>query len=230
MVAGARRRSMEAARTNGIRRGRWVSLVLGGAVGLALMVAPGAAAKDRNHDQIPDRWENQHGLSLNKNQARKDQDSDKLNNKREFESGMDPNDPDSDDDGTEDGDEGSGTITAFDATTGSLTISVFGGGDVTGAVTEDTEVKCDNGDDNGDEDGDNEGGDEDHSGPGHDGNGGDDEGDDDDNVAARSDDGGESDDEENCSVDDLAVGAVVQEAELEVEDGSAVWEEIELLK
>ncbi len=215
--------------TEGTRRGRLTSLALGGAVGLALLVAPGAAsAKDRNHDSIPDKWEKKHGLSLQKNQARKDQDRDKLTNKHEFMSGMDPHDSDSDDDGIDDGAEGSGTISAYDSATGVLTISVFGGGDVTGTVTEDTEVKCDDGDDDGDEDGDGHGGD--HSGSGH--HGGDDgDGDDDsDRAIARSDDGGESDDEESCSADNLVVGAVVQEAELEIEHGTAAWEEIELLK
>jgi hypothetical protein len=230
---------------NGIKRGRrWAAIAAGGVVGLAVAVAPGsAAAKDRNHDGIPDSWEKRHGLSLDKKQTRKDQDSDKLNNVREFKSGLDPRDSDSDDDGVEDGDEGAGTITAYDTTTGVLTISVFGGQDVTGTVTDETEVKCDDGDDDGDEDSDGEGGD--HSGPGHGGDdddeGDDDEGDDedddegdddsgDDQAAARSDDDDEGDDEHNCSVDNLTVGAIVQEAELELEHGSAIWDEIELLK
>jgi hypothetical protein len=78
------------------------------AAALALLALPGSAlasSKDRNHDRIPDRWEKRHHLSLKVNQAKKDPDKDGLNNLGEFRSHTDPRDPDTDNDGTEDGDE-----------------------------------------------------------------------------------------------------------------------------
>ncbi len=76
---------------------------------LALLAMPGlAAAKDRNHDRIPDRWEKRHKLSLTVNQARHDQDGDHLRNRGEFLAGDNPRDRDSDDDGTMDGEEQAG--------------------------------------------------------------------------------------------------------------------------
>lgn len=212
------------------------------AVGLLLAALPGsAAAADRNNDGIPDRWEKRHGLSLNVKQTTRDQDRDKLVNKREFKFGMDPLDDDSDDDGTEDGDESSGTITAYNTDTGELTITLVGGGTVTGLVTEDTEVDCDNGDDHGDEDddGDGDGDHGDDGGDNEDVDDGDVDDSDDGDVGDKrgndvpGDDGDEDEsddeDEHECSSDHLVVGAIVQEAELDIEDGVAVWEEIELL-
>ena len=100
--------------------------LLAGAVGILMLSLPGiAAAKDRNHDRIPDRWEKRHGLSVKVNQAHRDQDRDKLVNRKEFQAGDDPLDPDSDGDGTPDGQEGAGTIASFDGTT--LTINLFNG-------------------------------------------------------------------------------------------------------
>src|SRR6478735_11979880 len=110
---------------------------------VALLALPGvAAAKDRNHDRIPDRWEKRHHLSLHVNQARRDQDRDHLDNRGEFKAGDNPRDRDTDNDGVMDGDENAGTITAFDTETGKLTISLFGGDTVTGFVTEDTRIEC----------------------------------------------------------------------------------------
>jgi hypothetical protein len=199
------------------------------AVVLALLLPAVASAKDRNHDRIPDRWERHHGLSLKVNQAKRDQDRDQLKNRQEWRSGNDPRDDDSDDDGIEDGDEGSGTIAAFDPATGELTINVMNGGSVTGRVTAATEIKCDDGDDQGDEDGDGRGADDGTDDHGHGDrvarSGDDDPVDDEDS----SDDEGEGDESE-CTVDDLTVGATVHEAELEIEGGDAVWEEIELLR
>jgi hypothetical protein len=199
-----------------------IGVVVGAVTAVLLIALPGvAAARDRNNDRIPDHWERSHNLSLKINQAHRDQDRDALVNRKEFRVGDDPRDPDSDNDGVEDGDEGAGTISAFDRESGALTIDLFNGGSITGLVTDDTEISCDNGDDQGDEDeddveGDNSGpgdGGDDHSGPG--------DGEDDD------DDAGE-DDEQECSTANLMVGAIVQEAELELEDGGAVFEEIEL--
>lgn len=221
--------------------------------GLMLLALPAlASAKDRNNDRIPDRWEKRHGLSLKVNQAQRDQDRDQLTNRREFRAGMDPHDSDSDDDGVEDSDEGAGTIASYDETTGELTVDLFGGGSITGLVTDATEIDCDDGDDHGDEDGDGDGGDvdEDHSGPGHDGDddveedhsgsSDDDDVDVDEDHSGSSDDGSaqllhsddtveEDDTEVECSTADLIPGAVVQEAELELENGAATFEEIELL-
>ncbi len=84
------------------------------ALALSLSAIATASAKDVNHDRIPDRWERQHNLSLKVNQAKRDQDRDSINNRGEFRGGTDPREADSDSDGTEDGDEGAGTISAWD--------------------------------------------------------------------------------------------------------------------
>lgn len=211
---------------------RPLHLIAGLAAVLAALVIPAAAsAKDRNHDRIPDRWERKHDLSLKVNQARRDQDRDRLRNRQEWRAGMDPRDADSDDDGTGDGDESSGTIASFDPETGELTIDVMNGGSVTGLVTDATEIRCDDGDDHGDEDGDGVGGHED----GDDGDREDGHGDrvlrDDHFVdEEEGDDHGCEDDESFCTAEDLVPGAAVHEADLEIADGAAVWEEIELLR
>jgi hypothetical protein len=138
----------------------------------------------------------------------------------EFRAKFDPRDSDSDDDNVEDGDEGAGTIESFDAATGTLVIKPFTGPSVTGTVTADTEIECDNDDDvQPDEQGD--------DGPNHDV--GDDDADDDhggpgEHRVSRS----HGDDDENCSVADLTTGTVVREAELELTDSGLVFEEIEL--
>jgi len=208
-------------------------------VGLLVVALPGAAtARDRNHDKIPDRWEKRHHLSLHKNQAKRNQDRDGLNNRQEWKAGDDPRDPDSDNDGTQDGDEGAGTISSFQDQV--LTIDLFNGGSISGLVTESTDVKCDHGDDQGDEDGDGEGGHHGVTGNGEDhGDRGDDVGDDDQGEEAGDQQSGDhgrvadesaTDDNHACSADNLLQGAVVQEAELEHGHGQAVFEEIELAK
>jgi hypothetical protein len=192
---------------------------------IAAVAASPAAAADRNHDRIPDRWEVKHHLSLDKNQARKDQDSDGLRNRGEFMANMDPRNDDTDGDGVEDGTEGAGTVTSFDASTGELVINLFSGQSVSGTVTSDTEIECSNDDDvQPDDHGDDPTGD-DHGddGPGHDV--GDDHGDDGPGHDKR-DDGG---DDQNCSSADLAPGTVVREAELDATSAGLVFEEIELL-
>src|SRR5258708_7805677 len=104
---------------------------LGGAVAMglrapALLALPGvAAAKDRNHDHISDRWEKRHHLSLKVNQANRDQDRDHLNNLGEFKAGDNPRNSDTDNDGVTDGEENAGTIASYDTQTGKLTITLF---------------------------------------------------------------------------------------------------------
>jgi hypothetical protein len=227
----------------------WFALALGA---LALLAMPGlAAAKDRNHDRIPDRWEKRHKLSLTVNQARHDQDGDRLRNRGEFLAGDNPRDRDSDDDGVMDGSEQAGTIASFDATSGRLVIDLFGTDTVAGFVTDGTEIKCDNdssasassegsgsgeaepGDDNGGE-GEVEPGDDN----GDDGievgddNGGDDQGDDNSGPGSEnSGPGHDGDDDQGdriCTTAELVPGAVVEEAELQIENGRAVFEEVEL--
>ncbi len=212
-------------------RRSWLALALGA---LALLAMPGvAAAKDRNHDRIPDRWEKRHQLSLQKNQARLDQDRDHLRNRAEFLAGDDPRDRDSDDDGVMDGEEQAGTIASFDAETGRLVIDLFGTDTVAGFVNNETEIKCEDehpatasassegsgsgeeepGDD-GVESGDDNSGPSDNSGPGSDNSGPGHEGDDDrDHI---------------CTTAELVPGAAVEEAELELRGGKAVFEEVEL--
>lgn len=200
---------------------------------LGLVAAGPASAKDRNHDNIPDRWEKRHNLSLKVNQAKRDQDRDQLNNRGEFKTGSDPRDDDTDDDGVEDGDEDGGVISSFDGTT--LTIDLANGGSITGIVDEDTEIKCgDECDHDGDDSGpgDNSGPSE-HSGSRHRDHGDDDPADEDeDNSDDDSSEDSDSDDSEegDCSVADLAVGVAVHEAEIRVGNGEAVFEEIELAK
>ena len=234
-------------------------MVTGAAIAAMAAVAIPAlgASRDRNHDGIPDRWERRHHLSLNKNQARRDQDHDKLRNRGEFRARMDPRDADTDDDGVEDGDEGAGVIDSFNAETGKLVINLFGGETVSGWVTDETEIECENDDceEPGEEPGDEPGEEWDEEKPGDewdeekpgdewdeekpgdepegDEPGGEEPGD-------RSDDGEESDEEsddesgekpgeeDDCTVDDLEPGRVVREAELKLSASGLVFTEIEL--
>lgn len=194
-------------------RNALVRALLVAALGVAALMLPSvASAKDRNHDRIPDRWEKSHGLSLRVNQAHRDQDRDKLVNRKEFKAGDDPLNPDSDGDGIEDGDEGAGTISSFDGTT--LTINLFNGSSITGTVDESTEVGCGGSDD---DQGDDDSGDDD--GPG-------------DDAQAKHAHGGHGNRSgaNGCSVDDLIAGATVQEAELELVHGDAVFCSVEIIK
>jgi hypothetical protein len=225
---------------------------------LALLALPGAAAaKDGNHDRIPDRREKHHHLSTAINQAGRDQDHDHLRNRAEFLAGDNPRDRDSDDDGVMDGNENAGTITSFDAATGKLVISLFNGDQVSGLVTESTRIKCEDehspdvttrarrgeeepGDDRGEgaEPGDDNGGHGEESGDDDGGETGDNSGPGnggEDNSGPGSSNSGPGpsghDDNgtgANCTTSDLIVGATVEEAELELEHGVATYEEVEL--
>ena len=226
----------------------WFALALGA---LALLAMPGlAAAKDRNHDRIPDRWEKKHHLSLKVNQARKDQDGDHLRNRAEFLAGDNPRKADTNGDGVPDGEENAGTIVSFDEETGKLTIDLFGEENISGFVTEETEIKCEDssgasassdgmsgegepGDDNGGEEqqaeGDNGG--EEEAGDDNGGQGEEEPGDDNDQEEESGDDNGGDNPgpgNGNCTTADLTPGAVVQEAELKIENGKAVFEKVEL--
>jgi hypothetical protein len=184
-------------------------------VALFAVFAGPAAARDRNHDGLSDRWEKNHHLSLKVKQARRDQDKDGLRNKGEFKAGTNPRDADSDNDGTEDGDENAGTIESFNADTGMLTITLFGGGSISGLVADSTEIECpdaasmsSHGDDADDDHGDDNGDD----------NRGDDHGDDNDDQG----------DDESCGTDALTTGREVEEADLKLANGKATFEEVEL--
>lgn len=237
----------------------WLALALGA---LALLAMPSlAAAKDVNKDRIPDRWEKRHKLSLKVNQAKKDQDRDQLRNRAEFLAGTDPRDVDSDDDGTDDGDEQAGTIASFDAETGRLVIDLFGTDTIAGFVTDSTEIKCEDsgssasassegseegevepGDDSsgegesGDEEsdsdeesGDHESGEEESGSDEDSGSDSEDSESSHDGEGEHSDDDGEhGDDDRLCTTAELVPGAVVEEAELKLENGKAVFEEVEL--
>ncbi|HEX8054365.1 MAG TPA: hypothetical protein VF517_15360, partial [Thermoleophilaceae bacterium] len=124
--------------------------------------------------------------------------------------------------------------------TGTLTINVSGGGTLTGLVDSTTRIECE----------DRSGVTSASSGPGRDGDGSDDNsgpssnsgpgsttsdrgdddrGDDDARDDDRNDDD-RDDDDRVCTTADLTPGTVVHEAEVELRDGKAVFEEVELLK
>jgi hypothetical protein len=182
------------------------------AVGALLLLAGTAAAHggDRNRDRIPDRWEQQHHLSLKVKQTRRDQDHDGLSNLGEWRSHTDPRDDDSDDDGIEDDDENAGTVDSF--ANGVLTITLAKGGTLTGRVSDDTEIECD-----------------DDATATASGDGGDDEsGDDDGHHGGGGDDDDHGDDGESCGAEALTAGRAVAEAELKASNGEAVYEKVEL--
>jgi hypothetical protein len=199
---------------------------------LALLALPSiAAARDRNHDHIPDRWEKRHRLSLTVNQAGRDQDGDHLRNRAEFLAGDNPRKADSDGDGIPDGEENAGTIQSFDAETGRLTIAVFGGEPISGLVSEETEIECSHEQATASASDSHEGGEEgggEHEGePGehHGEEPGDDEGEGDDNAGEGPGEHGEG---SPCTTADLVPGATVHEAELKLGSGGAVFEKVEL--
>jgi hypothetical protein len=204
-----------------VRRRLLFPLALLGALFLATSAYAGS--RDRNHDRLPDRWEQHHHLSLKVKQTHRDQDRDGLDNMAEWRSHTDPRDRDSDDDGIKDATENAGKISAFDGTT--LTIKLFDDGELTGKVTDATEIKCENersastssnGDDGGSGDDQGEDGASHDQGDDHGDDGNDDHGDH---------HGGRDD---SCPADALKVGAAVQEADLKVTSAGRIWDELEL--
>jgi hypothetical protein len=222
-----------------VRRLLIIALALVAALGVVSSAS--AKSRDRNHDRLPDRWERAHHLSLKVKQAKRDQDHDGLNNRGEFRAKMNPRDDDTDDDGIEDGDENAGTIKSFE--NGELTISLAGGGELSGTVDDETEIECHSkgdlkakaSDDGDDEHGDDEGehGDDEHGDD--DGEHGDDEHGDDDGEHGDDEEDGDDvnehgdDDDDRCGSDQLTVGRKVHEAELELTSKGKHWEELELL-
>jgi hypothetical protein len=170
---------------------------------LGTAAVAGAKSRDRDRDRLPDKWEKKYKLSTSKNSARQDNDHDGLNNRGEFLLGDNPRDADSDNDGIEDGDENGGVIDSFDATTGTLVITLAPNGTLTGKVDSTTELECD------------DSASATTSSRGDDDSGDDDRGDDD-----RGDDGNG-----NCTSAALVKGAKVDEAELR---GNGVFEKVEL--
>jgi hypothetical protein len=244
------------------RKGARIGGLLLAALGVVAVLGslPGiAAAKDRNHDRIPDRWEKRHHLSLAVNQARRDQDRDHLGNLGEFKAGDNPRNPDTNGNGVMDGEENAGTIQSFDPETGKLVIALFGGETVTGIVNEETRIRCGHECDQGEadetasgasasQDGQESG--DDNSGPGNENTGPQGQGDDE-NTGPQGQENDENDDapghdgtspgasegpgngDENdatCTTAALTVGATVQEADLHLENGVATFEEIDLAK
>jgi len=198
------------------------AVIVGSALALVAFAAPAmASAKDVNRDRIPDKWEKANKLSLKVDQRKKDQDTDGLRNRGEFLAGTNPRDADTDNDGVTDVEENAGAISAWDSSTGQLTVELYAGGTISGTVTDRTRVECevaDDGDDtpppvdpapassqrdrHGDDDGD-EG--EHHHGDHH------------------------GDEGDLCSVDDLAVGVVVHEAAVEFDSTGATFRKIEIV-
>jgi hypothetical protein len=79
-------------------------------IGLAAMLALGAfalpsvaAAKDRDRDGLPDRWERRHQLSTKHNSSGGDPDRDRVDNRNEYRERTSPRDRDSDNDRKGDG-------------------------------------------------------------------------------------------------------------------------------
>ena len=126
-----------------VRKNGRIGLLLAAILALLAVSAPGMAqAKDSNKDRIPDRWEKSHKLTLKKDQRKLDQDKDGLRNRGEFLADTNPRDKDSDDDGITDVKEKAGVIASYDADAGTLTITLYAGGELTGTVTDNTRVKC----------------------------------------------------------------------------------------
>lgn len=103
-----------------------------------------------------------------------------------------------------------GRISAFDATSGKLTIARFGGGTISGLVTGSTEIKCEGRDNSARLSRDSGSG---NSGPG----------------SANSGPGrGDDNDDRNCTTAELTIGTVVHEVDRDFRNGVATFDEVEL--
>jgi hypothetical protein len=60
------------------------------------------SSKDRDHDHMPDKWEQKYGLDTHRNDAKADKDHDGLSNLAEYRVGSNPRKVDSDGDGVSD--------------------------------------------------------------------------------------------------------------------------------
>jgi hypothetical protein len=96
---------------------------------------------DSDTDGMPDGWEVRNHLNPTRADAGADPDGDELTNLDEFHIGNNPKDADSDHDGTHDGEEKNGTITAFDAETGALSVTTAAGVTLNVTVTDKTEIR-----------------------------------------------------------------------------------------
>lgn len=216
---------------------RKIRLLLFGVALAALLAVPGAAmakSRDRDHDKLPDKWEQKFHLSTHKKNANGDPDHDGLTNLREFRDGTNPrdadtdndgvndgnelaehtnpNDPDTDNDGIEDGQETIGTVAGFTedspgSGTGVLTITLNDGSSESGRVDRSTRIECRAPEQSGRHDRDGGGDNRDNSGP-----------------------GGGGDEQAQCSTADLTANTPVHEAELHGSGPDAVFEKVELLK
>ena len=217
-----------------VRKSGRIGLLLAAILALLAVSAPGMAqAKDSNRDRIPDRWEKSHSLTLKKDQRKLDQDKDGLRNRGEFLSNTDPRDKDSDDDGITDVKEKAGVIASYDADAGTLTVTLYAGGELTGTVTDNTRVKCES-DEAAADPTDPTTARSENSGPGsrhsEDESGDDDSGDDessDDDAEHEGHHGGCNGD---CSIADLAEGVEITEAGVRYTADGAVFDELEIVK
>jgi hypothetical protein len=89
-----------------VKKTRMIAVAVG-ALAALLLAIPGLASapRDANSDNLPDRWEKRHELSLKVDQAARNQDADGLRNRGEFRRGTDPRDADTDGDGVADGED-----------------------------------------------------------------------------------------------------------------------------
>jgi hypothetical protein len=78
-------------------------ITLVAATAALVMPSAAAAARDRDHDGLPDRWERRHHLSTKRNSANTDLDRDGVDNRNEHRERTKPRDRDSDDDRLLDG-------------------------------------------------------------------------------------------------------------------------------
>jgi len=204
-------------------------LILALAIVGSLLFAGSAAARDVNRDRIPDRWEKRHGLSLKVDQARRDQDDDGFKNRAEWRAKTDPRDEDTDGDGVPDADENAGTVTSY--ADGVLTVTLFDGGELAGAVDEDTRITCGSADDAAAKSSAHDPDDDDPSGRGDDDWRDDDEDDQGGDRGDHGDRGGHDHrdcDDEECDDTALVAGAAVEEATLKITSTGRVWADVDL--